>query len=236
VTLSFYKIFGYPTGVGALIARRQTLRKLHRPWFAGGTIDYASVMSDRYYRHEGPESFDNGTIDYLALPAVEIGLRHIARIGIDVIHARVACLTDWLLRKLTSLRHGNGAPLVRSYGPTKTAHRGGTVTLNVYDPDGRFLAHRTVERHANADHISLRTGCFCNPGGDDVSAFTIRNAAGFPAARTSCSYGEAAALQNVARAGADARSPDRDAQAALPGGRRESDCLVILVPASLGGH
>ena len=36
--VSFYKMFGYPTGVGALIARRETLAKLDRPWFAGGTI------------------------------------------------------------------------------------------------------------------------------------------------------------------------------------------------------
>jgi molybdenum cofactor sulfurtransferase len=30
VPLSFYKIFGYPTGVGVLLARRQVLTKLHR--------------------------------------------------------------------------------------------------------------------------------------------------------------------------------------------------------------
>ncbi|MCL5950991.1 MAG: aminotransferase class V-fold PLP-dependent enzyme [Chloroflexi bacterium] len=43
VSLSFYKIFGYPTGVGCLLARRATLAKLRRPWFAGGTITVASV-------------------------------------------------------------------------------------------------------------------------------------------------------------------------------------------------
>jgi selenocysteine lyase/cysteine desulfurase len=169
VTLSFYKIFGYPTGVGALIARRQTLKKLHRPWFAGGTIDYASVMGDRYYLHEGPEAFEDGTLDYLTLPAVEIGLRHVARIGIDTIHTRVTCLTDWLLRELTALRHANGAPVARIYGPTTTRHRGGTVTLNIYDPGGRFIDHRVVERRANAARISLRTGCFCNPGGGELA-------------------------------------------------------------------
>ena len=35
VPLSFYKIFGYPTGIGALLARHQVLKKLQRPWFAG---------------------------------------------------------------------------------------------------------------------------------------------------------------------------------------------------------
>ena len=41
VPISFYKMFGYPTGLGALIARREALAKLHRPWFAGGTITVA---------------------------------------------------------------------------------------------------------------------------------------------------------------------------------------------------
>ena len=53
VTLSFYKIFGYPTGVGILLARREALAKLKRPWFAGGTITVASVQGDRYYLHPG---------------------------------------------------------------------------------------------------------------------------------------------------------------------------------------
>ena len=45
VALSFYKMFGYPTGVGALVARRTALERLHRPWFAGGTITGASVQN-----------------------------------------------------------------------------------------------------------------------------------------------------------------------------------------------
>ncbi len=169
VSLSFYKMFGYPTGVGALIARRAALAKLRRPWFAGGTIEVASVQGDKFYFHEGPEAFEDGTLDYLALPAVEIGLRHLAAIGVDAIHTRVTCLTDWLLGELTSLRHSNGAPLVRVYGPTTTVARGGTVTMNFYGSDGRFLDHRLVESRANARRISLRTGCFCNPGGGELA-------------------------------------------------------------------
>ena len=38
IPISFYKLFGYPTGCGCLIARREALAKLRRPWFAGGTI------------------------------------------------------------------------------------------------------------------------------------------------------------------------------------------------------
>ncbi len=169
VTLSFYKIFGYPTGVGCLLARKAALAKLRRPWFAGGTIEVASVQGDRYYLHAGGEAFEDGTLNYLALPAVAIGLRHIAGIGLETIHTRVNCLTGWLLDALSSLRHGNGAPLVHIYGPVETRGRGGTVTLNLYDPDGSFVDHRLVEERANRENISLRTGCFCNPGGGEVA-------------------------------------------------------------------
>ncbi len=169
VSMSFYKIFGYPTGVGALIARRQALTKLRRPWFAGGTITVASVQGDRYFLHEGAEAFEDGTLDYLSLPAVEIGLRHIASIGYDTIHTRVACLTQWLLQQLTALRHSNGTPMVKIYGPVTGDRRGGTIALNFFDPCGHFVDHRRVEACANQVNISLRTGCFCNPGGGEVA-------------------------------------------------------------------
>ena len=169
VTLSFYKMFGYPTGVGCLLARKAALAKLHRPWFAGGTITVASVQGNRYYLHEGSEGFEDGTLNYLALPAVEIGLRHIAGIGLESIHTRVRCLTGWLLETLTALRHSTGAPLIHVYGPVNTHERGGTVTLNFYDPKGHFIDHRLVEHRSNQVNISLRTGCFCNPGGGELA-------------------------------------------------------------------
>lgn len=169
VSLSFYKLFGYPTGVGALLARKVALTKLHRPWFAGGTITVASVQGDRYYLHEGPEAFEDGTLNYLTLPAVEIGLRHITAIGIDTIHTRVQCLTGWLLDELIALRHSNGTPMVRVYGPVNMEMRGGTLTMNFYDSAGRFIDHRLIEQSANRLNISLRTGCFCNPGGGELA-------------------------------------------------------------------
>jgi len=169
VPVSFYKMFGYPTGVGALIARRQVLGKLHRPWFAGGTITVASVQGDKYYLAEGHTAFEDGTLDYLNIPAVEIGLKHLEKIGYKVIHERVRCLTGWLLDKLTAMRHSSGEPLVRLYGPVTTRSRGGAVTFNFYDKDGKPIDHRFIEQQANQHNISLRTGCFCNPGAGEVA-------------------------------------------------------------------
>jgi selenocysteine lyase/cysteine desulfurase len=169
VALSLYKLLGYPTGVGCLVARREALAALERPWFAGGTITLVSVAADRHAVAEGEAAFEDGTIDYLALPAVEIGLRHVESIGIETIRERVRCLTDWLLRRLASLRHGAGAPLVRVYGPQTTEARGGTIAFNVLAADGSALDYRLVEAEANRRGISLRTGCFCNPGAREAA-------------------------------------------------------------------
>ena len=169
VCISFYKMFGYPTGAGCLIARKSVVAKLHRPWFSGGTITVASVKGDRHYLHSGPEAFEDGTPDYLCAPAIEIGLKHLAGVGYEMIHARVAALTGWMLEQLVALRHGNGLPVARIYGPLTMDARGGTLAFNIFDQDGRFVDHRIVESRANAMKISLRTGCFCNPGGGEVA-------------------------------------------------------------------
>ncbi|MDY7092859.1 MAG: aminotransferase class V-fold PLP-dependent enzyme [Acidobacteriota bacterium] len=169
VALSFYKMFGYPTGVGALIARREALGKLHRPWFAGGTITVASVQADRHFLAPGGAAFEDGTLDYANIPAVEMGLDFLERAGIEVIHQRVRCLTGWLLRRLQELRHSNGEPLLRIYGPIDEEGRGGTVTVNFRDAQGRFIDHQLIERRAAEEGISIRTGCFCNPGAGEMA-------------------------------------------------------------------
>ena len=169
VPISFYKMFGYPTGIGCLLARKATLSKLHRPWFAGGTVWGISVQGDGHVMLEGGEAFEDGTVDYLNLPAVEIGLKHLLNIGIETIHERVMCLTGWLLATLLSMRHSNGRPLVQVYGPHNTSRRGGTIALNFLTPDGSIVDERVVERRAGTFQLSLRTGCFCNAGAGEAA-------------------------------------------------------------------
>ena len=169
VAVSFYKMFGYPTGVGCLLIRDSMLARLHRPWFAGGTVNFATVQGQRHILSPREAGFEDGTLNYLAIPAVEIGLRHLASVGIDTIQTRVRCLTDWLLTQLLELRHTNGRHMVRIYGPMTTTDRGGTVTMNFYDAEGHLLDYRRVEELASAQRISLRTGCFCNPGAGETA-------------------------------------------------------------------
>ncbi len=169
VVMSFYKMFGYPTGVGCLLVRKDTLATLRRPWFGGGTVNFATVQGRLHVLASGEAGFEDGTLNYLSIPAVATGLDHLQRVGMATIQTRVHCLTGWLIERLLALRHGNGRPLVRLYGPANMIDRGGTVTLNLYDPEGHLVDYRRVEELAAEKHISLRTGCFCNPGAGETA-------------------------------------------------------------------
>jgi hypothetical protein len=113
---------------------------------------------------------------WMALPSrPPIGLRHLMTIGMEVIHERVRCLTSWLLDNLLSLYHSNGMPLVQVYGPHNDDRRGATIALNLLTPDGYIIDERVVDQRANEYKLSLRTGCFCNPGAAEA-AFHVSEA------------------------------------------------------------
>lgn len=168
VSISFYKMFGYPTGIGCLLIKNDKIKKLHRPWFAGGTVSFVSVMEQGFSFAEFESQFEDGTINYLNIPAVEIGLKWLESIGIQTIQKRITILTDYLIQSLSSLKHKNGKPLVQIYGPGNIINRGGTVIMNLFDNEGKRYLFSEIERMANLQKISLRTGCFCNPGLDET--------------------------------------------------------------------
>src|SRR5260370_42217484 len=87
------------------------------------------------------------------------GCRGSNRIGMDRIHQRVMCLTGWLIDRLAALRHGNGEPMVRIYGPASTRDRGGTVAFNLLDPRGRVLDERAGPRATPPARVSVPTRC-----------------------------------------------------------------------------
>ena len=158
VAVSFYKILGYPTGVGALIARCESLSRLERPWFAGGTVDFASVQNDLHRLRAFAEGFEDGTPDFLNIAAVPDGLALFGKVGLDRVHRHVRRLTERLLDGLLDAG-------VEVYGPSDAEARGGTVAFNVPG-----VPYGEVERRARVARIAVRGGCFCNPGAAE-SAF-----------------------------------------------------------------
>jgi selenocysteine lyase/cysteine desulfurase len=178
VALSFYKMFGYPTGVGALIARRDALQLLVRDYFAGGTVQFVSVQNRLARAKQGAERFEDGTPSFLAMSAVCDGLRWLHRLGMRRVARHVASMTQELLDRLLSL-----GERICIHGPRDMNARGGTSAFNLRR-NGRVLPHEHVEMAAHEAGIAIRGGCFCNPGASE-------HAFGVPAERAAtCVDGE----------------------------------------------
>ncbi len=169
VSISFYKIFGYPTGIGCLLVKKSSFDKLVKPWFAGGTVTMVSVVSPNKFLVYGSERFEDGTLNYLGIPAVTIGLDYIESIGMERISKRVLSLIENLSIELKKLKHDTGKYIVKIFGPDNFKHHGGTLIMNFFDPEGKLFPFEKIEAMANAKKISIRSGCFCNPGIDEIN-------------------------------------------------------------------
>ena len=164
---SFYKMFGYPTGIGALVARRESLARLRRPWFAGGTVEYVSVQHGSHLLRDGADGFEDGTVSFLDMEAVIRGLDFLDEVGMPRIKRHVSVLASTLVARLRELTHDDGAPLVRVYGPRDRYDCGGTVAFNLLDARGAAVPYEVVEERARLAGVSVRGGCFCNPGASE---------------------------------------------------------------------
>jgi selenocysteine lyase/cysteine desulfurase len=174
VAISLYKVFGFPTGVGALVARRSALAALRRPWFAGGTLEYASVQNQTHLlRAPADGAFEDGTPDFLSIAALAEGFRLMDEVGIRRLNTHAMRLAGYLLEGLRALKHADGRPLVQFYGPANMRDRGPTITFNVLDRAGLVVPFSRVEERAREEGVSIRGGCFCNPGASEA-AFGFR--------------------------------------------------------------
>jgi len=178
VVLSFYKIFGYPTGIGALLIHKRAAGILRRRYFGGGTVEAVAADADFLRRRPGAAGLEDGTLNFLALPALAHGFERIRKLGgFPAVEAHTHALASYLVSWLRELRHGSGSPAAHVYG-WQGAGAGGraeapgqgpggqgpVVAFNLRRPSGKWVGCREVERMAALEGIRLRTGCFCNPG------------------------------------------------------------------------
>eukprot|EP01001_Neometanema_parovale_P006545 NODE_289_length_2743_cov_67.652672_g273_i0.p1 GENE.NODE_289_length_2743_cov_67.652672_g273_i0~~NODE_289_length_2743_cov_67.652672_g273_i0.p1 ORF type:complete len:854 (-),score=131.14 NODE_289_length_2743_cov_67.652672_g273_i0:108-2669(-) len=162
VVFSFYKAFGYPTGLGALLVRRAAAEELNKVYFGGS-------------------HFEDGTVNFLSICAIPHGLAALAKLGGPAaIAAHVSWLEVCLVNELLALRHTNGKEVVTFYGArfkgaqargswpklndAVKAKAKGVVTFNLKDEHGRWIGFSQVETLAGLNQIMIRTGAFCNPG------------------------------------------------------------------------
>ncbi|KAL4517970.1 hypothetical protein Ndes2526A_g02336 [Nannochloris sp. 'desiccata'] len=184
VALSYYKIFGYPTGLGALIIKRDALSMLRKTYFGGGTVLSSSAEERFHALRPGYAGFEDGTLPFLAFPAVLQSFsawQHRGGFGVaEKVASSAACR---FAERLLAVKHSNGSRVATVYGQwnnfnddtdemnNKTQKmssiicgQGPTITFNLLDPQGNWVGHRQVQRIASLEGIYLRTGVMCNPG------------------------------------------------------------------------
>ena len=185
VCISFYKMFGAPTGLGCLLAKKTSMSLLRKSYYGGGSV--ASVAASNHFvaRRRGvePEHFEDGTLHFLGIHSLGFGLDALHRLGMSNIEAHTKALADYIRVQMHSLRHAStGSPVVRLYdtrfvNSEKTPclysnsdellskSLGPTVAFNILRDDGSVVGYSQVQSLASLAGIRIRTGCFCNIGG-----------------------------------------------------------------------
>ncbi|KAH9646375.1 Molybdenum cofactor sulfurase [Citrus sinensis] len=166
VVMSFYKIFGYPTGLGALIMRNDAAKLLKNTYFSGGTVAASIADIDFVKRRQGVEElFEDGTASFLSIASIRHGFNLINSLTVPAICRHIASLGMYVRKVLLSLRHENGADVCTIYG-TYTSEvsyhdTGSMVSFNLKRPDGSWFGYREVEKLASLSGIQLRAGHVC---------------------------------------------------------------------------
>ncbi|XP_029165139.1 molybdenum cofactor sulfurase 1 isoform X2 [Nylanderia fulva] len=168
VCVSFYKIFGYPTGIGALLVKNSSSDILEKIYYGGGTVDVA--LSSEIFHKKRPvlhQRFEDGTVSFLSIVSLKYGFEILSKLTMDKISMHVFSLARVLYHSLLTLHHCNGEPVVKLYSDSDYedhSTQGGIVTFNLIRSNGEYVGYMEVLNMAALFKIHLRTGCFCNPG------------------------------------------------------------------------
>lgn len=171
IPISFYKMFGFPTGLGALLVKNESGHMLGKKYFGGGTA--ASYLSSEDFfvpRQSVSERFEDGTVSFLDIIAVNHGFDALERItgGMQNIMQHTFSLARYTYVMLSGMHHSNRSPVARIYSDNEFKApdiQGPIINFNLLDENGDIVGYAKVDKLANLHAIYLRTGCFCNTGG-----------------------------------------------------------------------
>ncbi|KAF6258682.1 pyridoxal phosphate-dependent transferase [Scenedesmus sp. NREL 46B-D3] len=158
VAASFYKMFGYPTGLGALVLRTELVPLLRKVYFGGGSVALATPEGCWHVAKCGPgAALSDGTPNYLGAAALSLAYDNWdSRGGVQAVEAHTQALSSWLYGQLSSLRHASGAPLLQLYGRHAQQQggrqlvQGAVFNFQVLQPDGSPVSYSRVEHEAAA--------------------------------------------------------------------------------------
>ncbi|XP_044308191.1 molybdenum cofactor sulfurase isoform X6 [Varanus komodoensis] len=152
VPLSFYKIFGLPTGLGALLVRNEVASCLRKNYFGGGTAAAYLAEEDFYLsRPSVAERFEDGTVSFLDIIALKHGFDALERLtgGMENIKQHSFALAHYTYTVLSALKYVNGAPVVRIYSDTDFSSpdiQGPIINFNVLDENGEIIGYSQAKQ------------------------------------------------------------------------------------------
>jgi selenocysteine lyase/cysteine desulfurase len=159
IAMSFYKIFGYPAGLGALLVRRSALEPMKKQWFSGGSIMIVSVGRDFYVPElNGHARYEDGTQPFMSIPLVFDGFDFITHAR-NHFPAHAHEHASELRERLAEIPRGKRHIQIH----TPAGKVSDTVAFNVYEGK-EVMDPEAIERLANERNIWIRSGCLCNPG------------------------------------------------------------------------
>tara|TARA_A100001015_G_scaffold317737_1_gene435487 strand:- start:89 stop:2260 length:2172 start_codon:yes stop_codon:yes gene_type:complete len=166
--LSFYKIFGYPTGLGALIIKKSIIKYINKKeYFGGGTVFVASSLNDYFIsKNKYYEWLEDGSPNYLSIISIDKNLDE----KIDYHH--ISQITYYFYYKIKDMKYSNGQKIFELYDINNNIknfedflkYHGSIITFNIFKNDGSYLGYKEFEKICILNNISIRTGCLCNIG------------------------------------------------------------------------
>lgn len=160
VPMSFYKMFGFPAGIGALVVKKSALKLMDKRWFSGGSIMIVSVGRDFYVPEvDGHGRYEDGTLPFMSIPLISDGFDFLNFARADF-PSRAHKLAVELRSRLAALPTDRKRRLVIHTPENNTSD---TVAFNVYEGD-TLMDPGTIEAAASKRGIWFRSGCLCNPG------------------------------------------------------------------------
>ena len=178
LAFSGHKMFA-PTGIGALVAKRQHLEAMP-PFFGGGEMIREVTLAKSTWA-DVPAKFEAGTMNFADAVAQGAAIDYVTAIGMDAVHAHGRQLAVQTIHALSAI------PGVTVHGPPAEEDRGAIVNFTV---DG-VHAH-DVAGVLDREGIAVRAGHHC--------AMPLHERLGVPAtARASFTiYNDASEVERLA--------------------------------------
>lgn len=174
--ISFYKIFGFPTGIGALIIKKDLNNYINKSYFGGGTVSSISAINDyKIFKNEMHDYFEDGTINYISIYFLnKIIPKHIYNTEY------IKEITWYFYSQIKNIKYTINSENINEnvndlyafeiydcdYNNFETfkKNHGSIITFNIKKFNNEYIGYKEIENVCALNNISIRTGCLCNIG------------------------------------------------------------------------